>query len=214
MSTIIFDTSYNVLAEGKNLWTNAFSNNHIYNYEYKKNKKDSVCFSINTMEYKPAKKQDILNFFETSKRKHDKKGDIHTYLTKAMNIEENTFTAIIIPSLACSACADTGLKFYEMSYDFLSKNSVYMILAVSDSTIRNSYLKETSLTEKTEKLLIDRNETYMQYHDKKDYGCRLVMVKNEAVVHDKIYLPNETEQMQLKVILDIDPDFLRKSKEQ
>lgn len=127
------------------------------------------------------------------------KNDIIKYLQKTHQILDTSFSVVILNKGGCGPCNDYVLQFLEynkMVFFNISTKPFYLLYVNENGKIEDVeiYLDGYRLYEKNH-VKMDVSHLYKSFHPSTVMNPRLVLVSNNQVIHDNVYLPNEMETL-------------------
>ncbi len=221
---VLFDTNFNYIGEGYNTYY-MFSNKAYYN----QNSEWSVYISDYTNSIKLVKRKykfGKLNIekirakmqYENQKVEQEKeakfcsvlgnnyKYDGYTddlminYTKKIFNIQDSTFVLFVITDQDCHSCDDYTLQFMQVNCPVINSTKTCLLLAGSNIDYFNRLTNKYNLTG-VNNFAIDTTGVYTNYlHHFSMNNPRLLLVRNNKVVSDTIYMPDDLEQMVMNYI--------------
>ncbi len=127
------------------------------------------------------------------------KNDIIKYLQKTQMIQDTSFSIVILNKAGCGPCNDHVLNFlmhFQSELFLIKTKPVYLLYANENGKIEDveAYLGDYMLFDKGH-VKMDVSSLYKSFHPFYVMNPRLVLVSNNQVIHDNIYLPNEIETL-------------------
>ena len=117
------------------------------------------------------------------------------YTKKLFNIEDtNSFSLFVITDNGCHTCDDYILSFINMNNSVINATKACVLLAGSNTKYFNKLISENNLLS-IDNLVIDTTGIYKDLHPFNVYNTRLVLVKDNKIVSDTIYMPNDLDKM-------------------
>ncbi|NMC98356.1 MAG: hypothetical protein GYA62_01350 [Bacteroidales bacterium] len=188
-------------------------------YNYIKNK---LNVYLGRLKFIPIKQIDYINKMKSkakkSKEKEDyevcrimqnkqsiEKKDILLYLKEMHNINDSTFSVIIINSQGCPGCNDyllnNFLNINKSVFFNIEKNPFYLLYVdknESRTEIKNNILSEFVNFE--QKLKIDTTALYEKFNPSNSFNPRLILVKDKKIITDSIFMPDDLVNMSFSLI--------------
>ncbi|NSW45915.1 MAG: hypothetical protein HPY79_08900 [Bacteroidales bacterium] len=136
-------------------------------------------------EYCKINKQNVIN---------DSK-NIREYLKNKFNILDSSFSVIFINNYGCGSCNKNILRFITINKNVLFKinNSPFYLIFINENSNINSIISanENIINNNTQKRIkFDTSQLYSRFHPYLYFNPRLVLVKNNKIVSDTIYMPD------------------------
>jgi len=117
------------------------------------------------------------------------------YTKKIFNIEDSaSFSLFVITGKDCPSCDDYVLNFINMNNAVINSTGACVLFAGSNVKYFKRLIEENNLTN-IQHIAVDTTGIYTDLHHFSQYNPRLLLVRENKVVSDTIYLPNDLEQM-------------------
>ncbi len=122
------------------------------------------------------------------------------YAKNMFNIKDSsTFSLFVINDGGCGSCNDFVLKFISTNKLAMEEISTYLLFSGNTSNYYKSKIKEYNLGDYS-KLRLDTTIVYKKMHPFFELNPRLVLVKNNKIVSDTIYMPQDLNNIMLDYI--------------
>ncbi len=125
------------------------------------------------------------------------KNDIIKYLQKSQQIQDTSFSIAILNKNGCGPCNEYLLQFIKNNQSVLfsiTTKPMYLLYVSENDKIENieAYLDGYMLFDKNH-VRLDLTSMYKTFHPYVDLNPRLILVSQNNVVLDNIYMPREME---------------------
>lgn len=143
---------------------------------------------------KPEPKNESCNFIQNNSN------GSHAILDyfKMKNLKSDSlYSVLILNDKGCPSCNEYFIKFLKFNSFLLNKkkNPFYCIYIANNKETIENYLKKNKL----ENIIVDESKNYNTYHPYKYFNPRLVLVKNNKIVSDTIYMPDKLENLVVRL---------------
>ena len=117
--------------------------------------------------------------------------NIQDYFKHKFENNHQSFAALILHEDGCSSCNEYFLKFLSLNNFLLLKkgNPLYLIYVTKKEEASTNYLNKLKIP----KFTIENPNTYNVYHPFNYFNPRLVLFKNNKIVSDTIYMPDNLD---------------------
>ncbi len=215
-TTILFDGSYNYL--GESIKKHKFITGVYKDMFLLSGFENSFGYiKLVKFNYKPFNKNQIVNqldsisksFIENSNKEFCKISGSNTidksykpeyiinYARQMQGIKDTSFVLAIINSEACPACNKHLLQFIAINQAFLfgKRKKPFYLMIVKELSTTNEIKKtlESYNINDFKFIKFDTTTTYKQFHPFSFDNPRLVLISNNKVISDTIYLPNNLD---------------------
>lgn len=117
--------------------------------------------------------------------------NINIYLSNLIKNRKD-FAVLIVPLMeSCPSCKEFALTLYSVNKTTFLENNVILLIVNSNKALTKSVLIEKNLNLSHQNIIIDDGSTYSAFLNSKIYNPRVVVVKNNEVIFDKTYYPDE-----------------------
>ncbi len=126
------------------------------------------------------------------------KNDILKYLQKSQQIQDTSFSIVILNKGGCGPCNDYVLQFIMHNQNVLFNDitkPMYMLYVDENGKIEDieAYLNGYMLFDKNH-VRMDVSSVFKSFHPYADLNPRLVLVSQNNVIFDNNYMPREMDQ--------------------
>ena len=122
------------------------------------------------------------------------------YTKQMFNIQDSTSLSLfVITDNDCHSCDEYLLNFITTNIGVINATKTCLLLTGTNIKYFNRLRDEYNL-EKVNNLAIDTTDIYNDLHHFSDYNPRLLLVRENKVVSDTIYMPEDLEQMMIDYI--------------
>ncbi|NSW45911.1 MAG: hypothetical protein HPY79_08880 [Bacteroidales bacterium] len=137
---------------------------------------------------KPINKIETCNATQNTNKKQQ---NIQNYFKHKIENIQPSFAALILHEYGCSSCNEYFLKFLSLNNFLLLKKEcpLYLVYITKKFELYKNQLNK----QKIPKFSIDNPNAYNAYHPYKYFNPRLVLVKNNKIVSDTIYMPDNLD---------------------
>jgi len=214
---IAADKNYNYIAEGiipsghssRNfLFKN--ENTILWNLEKTFANKGKLYFSVyklnitnGNIEYQAIKmvEKDSLEECNLIKNKNKKSSNINEYIQKNSKIKDSSFAVTIVPvNYSCPSCVEQAIDMFYRNKEACEESNIYLILSTNNPVQTEARLKEKNIFI-SDNVFIDGKEEYLNYHKFDLFNPRLIIVKNNKITLDTMYMPDGMQKdYDLKIV--------------
>lgn len=214
---ITFDSNFNYIGEtvfGIKKFSPFNINDHWFYFEIKNKKLYIIRLSLKWIKTNLKKEKNILNQIKEEfikkyqneicylnpNNKTTIKYNINDYLKK-LNIKDSTLCAIILHKDGCQTCNNEILEFIKMNQHALFKQkNLYVIYIAPNERYKNglSFLTNNFINT-TSNCIVDTS-ILSSYFYNNNYNPRLTLIRNNKIVSDAIYLPDNLDSLFLHLI--------------
>ncbi len=214
---VFFDANFNYLGEmivEGDYFYNVYNNQHFScnlnkgrlifrflrptfaKFEEKELKLKLDSFAKNEIMRKKDVKYDLCNITENKTNTFTyEKNDILKYLKKAHQINDTSYSIAILNKNGCAPCNQHVLQFIKMNqttFFNIKTRPMYLLYVDEKGSIDDieAFLDGYLLFDKSH-VKKDISALYSNFHPFTDMNPRLVLVSNNKVIHDNIYLPDD-----------------------
>jgi len=214
---IVADSNYNYIAEG--IIPNGHSSSNflfrneytiLWNVEKTFANKGKLYFSVyklniinGAIEEQTIKmvENENLEKCNSTKNKNKKNSDVTKYLQKIANIKDSNYAVTIVPvNQSCPSCVAQAINSFSINKEACEESNIYLILSTNNPMQTEAKLKEKNIFI-SDNIFIDGKEKYLDYHKFDLFNPRLIIVKDNKITLDTIYMPDGMEKdYQLKIL--------------
>lgn len=213
-------SSDNLTIENSKIFFREWNNDSlVLAYNSKKNK---LNIYLGRLKFIPVKQINYINKMKSkakkSKEKEEyevcriignkqniEKKDVLLYLKEKHNINDSTFSAIIMNSQGCPGCnnyiLNNFLNINKSVFFNMEQNPFYLVYVdknESRALIKNNVLSEFVNFE--QKVKIDTTTLYEKFNPSNSFNPRLILVRQNKILSDSVYMPANLHNLVEKLI--------------
>ncbi|MBN2669020.1 MAG: hypothetical protein JXR60_07310 [Bacteroidales bacterium] len=116
------------------------------------------------------------------------------YFKNRLHIEDSTYVVYAVQNNACPGCVNYVYKFFKLNKEIIESKPFYLLIVEDDKSIVTSILNEYEI-KSFKNLKQDSIFNYQVFHPYLENNPRLILIKNNQIITDSIYAPDNLPEM-------------------
>ncbi len=145
---------------------------------------------------KPTQNLETCNLI---KNNSIEKRNIIDYLKMKALPLDTSYSVIVLNENGCTSCNEYFINFLSINSFLLKKKSkpLFFIYISNNKEASESFFRK----KKMENILIDQPNNYNPFHPFKYFNPRLVLVRNNKIISDTVYIPDQLERLVERLLI-------------